>query len=201
MYCIGLTGTIASGKSLAMDYFKSQAIDTLNADVIARELTQKDSLALADISGHFGKDFFTPNGDLDRRKLRSHIVAHPEARQWLEQLLHPMIRQHIQSALANCKSPYCVIEIPLLLDRTPYPYLNRVLLINSEPQQQIQRLMARDHCTKAEAQALLALQESNNHRAALADDIVLNTGSVDELNCKLGELHHNYLQKIKEPFG
>jgi dephospho-CoA kinase len=195
MYCIGLTGTIASGKSLAIDYFKSQGIDTLNADVIARELTQNGSPALAEISRYFGKDFLTSNGDLNRRKLRSHIVAHPEDRQWLEQLLHPMIRQHIESAIAHCKSPYCVIEIPLLLDRTPYPYLNRVLLITSEPHQQIQRLMARDHCSETEAKALLAHQETNNHRAELADDIVLNTGSVDELNDKLDELHHNYLQE------
>ena len=198
MYCIGLTGTIASGKSLAMEYFKSQGIDTLNADVIARELTQKGSPALVDISQYFGKEFLTSNGDLDRRILRSHIVGHPEDRQWLEQLLHPMIRQHIEAAIAYCKSPYCVIEIPLLLDRTPYPYLNRVLLITSEPQQQIQRLMARDHCTEAEAKALLAHQETNNHRAALADDIILNTSSVDELHCKLGELHHHYMGVVAQ---
>ncbi len=195
MYCIGLTGTIASGKSLAINYFKSQGIDTLNADVIARELTQKGSQALTDISQHFGQDFLTSDGELNRRKLRSHILAYPDDRQWLEQLLHPMIRQRIEAAITHCKSPYCVIEIPLLLDKTPYPYLNRVLLITSEPQQQIQRLMARDNCSETEAKALLAHQETNNHRAALADDIVLNTGSVDELNRKLSELHQNYLQE------
>ena len=193
MYCIGLTGTIASGKSLAMDYFKSKGIDTLNADVIARELTQKGSPALKAIIQYFGHDFLTLNGDLDRRKLRNHIVTHPEKRQWLEQLLHPMIRQQLESALTHCKSPYCVIEIPLLLDRATYPYLNRVLLITSESQQQIQRLMARDNCSETEATLLLCHQETNNHREALADDIVLNTGSVDELNRRLDELHYNYL--------
>lgn len=195
MYCIGLTGTIASGKSLAIDYFKSQGIDTLNADVIARELTQKGSPALAEISRYFGTSFLTSNNDLDRRKLRNHIVAHPKDKQWLEQLLHPMIRQRIESAITQCKSSYCVIEIPLLLDRTPYPYLNRVLLITSTPRQQIQRLMARDHCSETEAKALLAHQETNNHRAALADDILLNAGSIDELNCKLNKLHQNYLHQ------
>lgn len=197
MYCIGLTGTIASGKSLAIDYFKSQGIDTLNADVIARELTQKDSPALTDISRHFGKDFFNPNGDLDRRKLRSHIIAHPDERQWLEQLLHPMIRQRIESAITQCKSPYCVIEIPLLQEKNHYPYLNRILLITSEPQQQIQRLMARDHCSEAEAIALLAHQESNNSRTDIADDIVLNTGSIDALQHQLNQLHQHYLQLSK----
>lgn len=192
MYCVGLTGTIASGKSLAIDYFKSQGIDTLNADLIARELTQKGSPALTEIHQHFGPPFFSSNGELNRRKLRSHIIAHPKDRLWLEQLLHPMIRQRIESDMAQCKGPYCVIEIPLLLDRTLYPYLSRVLLITSNPQQQIQRIMARDHCSKVDAKALLAQQEKNNSRLSIADDIVLNTGTIEELNHQLSELHHFY---------
>ena len=194
MYCVGLTGTIASGKSLASNYFKSQGIDVLNADTIAKELTQKNTPALTEISRHFGKDFLTKKGDLDRRKLRSHIIHHPEERRWLEELLHPMIRQHIESAIKQCTSPYCIIEIPLLLDRTPYPYLQRVLLITAEPEQQIQRLMTRDECSETEARALLAQQESNNSRAEIADDIILNTGSIETLNDKLSQLHHNYLR-------
>lgn len=194
MYCVGLTGTIASGKSLAMLYFKSQGIDTLSADEIAKELTQKNAPALTRIREHFGHDFFFDNGELNRRALRNHIVKHPKDREWLEQLLHPMIRQTIESAIRQCNSPYCVIEIPLLLDRTPYPYLNRVLLITSEPRQQIERLIERDRCTENEAKALLAHQSSNDQRAAIADDIVINTGSIDAFNQQLGRLHLNYLR-------
>lgn len=194
MYCIGLTGTIASGKSRAVDYFKSQGIDTLSADVISKELTQKNTPALMQIHQHFGQDFFFANGDLDRRKLRQQIITHPEDKQWLEQLLHPMIRQQIESAITHCNSPYCVIEIPLLLDRTHYPYLARVLLITSEPPQQIQRIMKRDHCSEIEAKVLLAHQETNNVRAAIADDIIINTGSIDEFNHQLSRLHQKYLR-------
>ncbi len=195
MYCIGLTGTIASGKSTAIDFFRTKGIDTLNADDIARQLTQKDTPALAEIGQYFGDDILTPNGELNRRLLRNHIMHHPESRHWLERLLHPQIRQKIELSISKCHSPYCIIEIPLLTDRSAYPYLQRVLLITALSQQQIERLIKRDHCSENEALALLTHQESNNNRATLADDIVFNNGSIDELHQKLNQLHQQYLKE------
>jgi len=193
MYCVGLTGTIASGKSTAAAFFKSQGIPVLNADDIARQLTAKNSPALADIIEHFGEKIVTTEGELDRRQLRQWILAHPMDKQWLEDLLHPLIRQHIELSITELTGPYCVVEIPLLSDRKSYPYLNRVLLITAEPQQQIARLVKRDHCSESEAMAWLSHQEHNNNRAELADDIMVNTGSLDELHSKLNALHQRYL--------
>lgn len=195
MYCVGLTGTIASGKSLAIDYFHSKGIDTISADKIAKSLTQKGSPVLKRIIAHFGSDYLLTHGELDRRQLREHIIKHPNDKHWLEQLLHPLIRQDIESAIKGCKSPYCVIEIPLLLDRKPYPYLNRVLLITAERSVQIQRLMMRDQCTASEASAFIDCQENNNTRRAIADDVIVNTGTVDVFYEQLEKLHLYYLKK------
>ena len=195
MYCIGLTGTIASGKSAAIAYFKTLGIDTLSADDIAKQLTCKNSPAFTEICQHFGSNILTADGDINRRQLRNHIMNHPIDRLWLENLLHPLIRQRIELSITQCHGPYCVIEIPLLNNRKTFPYLNRVLLITSEPQQQIARLMARDNCLEAEAKALLEHQKSNNNREALADDILLNSGSIDAFHNALNALHHRYLDQ------
>ncbi len=196
MYCVGLTGTIASGKSAALTYFKTLGIDTLSADDIAKQLTRKDSPALTQICLHFGNKILTEKGDLNRRQLRNHIMNHPADRLWLENLLHPLIRQHIELNISQCLEPYCVIEIPLLNDRKTFPYLNRVLLITSEPQQQIDRLMARDNCSKTEALSLLEHQKSNNNHATVADDILFNNGSIETFHNELNALHHRYLSYV-----
>lgn len=196
MYCIGLTGTIASGKSTAMAYFKSRGVAVLSADDIAKGLTAPNMPALKKISDHFGPGVFTHNGELNRRLLRQTIMGSPTEKHWLEALLHPLIRQEIETQLTSCTGPYCVIEIPLLLDRKPYPYLSRVLLITADKEEQIRRLMARDHCTKTEALNLLHLQEHNNPRAALADDYVVNQGSPKALIEKLEALHVIYTRYL-----
>ena len=195
MYCVGLTGTVASGKSTAISYFKHLDIDTLNADMIAKQLTNKGSPALTKISKHFGNAILTESGELNRRLLRSRIMNHPPDKSWLEKLLHPMIRQEIKRSIAHCRSPYCVIEIPLLYERASYPYLNSILLITADPSQQISRLVARDQCSEEEAMIMLSHQKQNDNRETLADDVVVNTGTRIELEQKLQALHMKYLYK------
>jgi len=196
-YCIGLTGTVASGKSAAIAYFKTLEIDTFSADDIARQLTQKGMPSLIQIAQHFGQDILTKQGELERRKLRHYILQHPTERLWLENLLHPLIRQEIEIRVKQCQSPYCVIEIPLLDSRINYPYINRILLITAEYQQQINRLMARDHCTQAEAATLLSHQKNTNKHSQIADDILLNSGSLVSFHQELNMLHQHYLNAAK----
>lgn len=196
-YCIGLTGTIASGKSAAIAYFKSLEIDTFSADDIARQLTQKGMPSLTQIAKHFGQGILTKQGELDRRKLRQQIMQNSTERLWLENLLHPLIRQEIELRVKQCQSPYSVVEIPLLDSRTNYPYINRVLLITAEHQQQINRLMTRDHCTEAEAITLLSHQKNTNKHAEIANDIIFNSGSLMSFHQELSKLHQHYLDAAK----
>jgi dephospho-CoA kinase len=198
MYCVGLTGTIASGKSTAISYFNQLGIETLNADDIAKQLTRKQTPALNEISKHFGTQILLPSGELNRRQLRQQIMADQADKTWLENLLHPLIRKQIEMNITQCQSPYCVIEIPLLSDRRLYPYLNRVLLITAEPAQQIARLITRDNCSESEATALLGQQEKNNNRASLADDVIVNKSSMTALQSQLHKLHQTYLSQSKK---
>lgn len=195
MYCIGLTGTIASGKSTVAALFQSQGIDVINADDIAKTLVQHDQPALKEIIKHFGASILTQQGELNRRKLRELIVHSTHERVWLENLLHPLIRQQIEKKINLCKSPYCIIEIPLLIDRSAYPYLNRVLLVTADLDQQIARVMTRDNSTKEQALAILATTQSNeDKRRAIADDYLINDGTVDSLRQKVAGLHRYYLK-------
>lgn len=196
MYCIGLTGTVASGKSTAIAYFKELGIDTLSADTIARQLTEKNSPALLEITHHFGNNILTADGELNRAQLRQHIMNHQKDRLWLENLLHPMIRKQIKLGISACTSPYCVIEIPLLADRKTYPYLNRVLLITSNNKQQIQRLMTRDNCSEADAIKLLTHQDNTYKHHELADDVICNDGLVSNFREQLFKLHQSFLGHV-----
>jgi dephospho-CoA kinase len=193
-YVIVLTGTIASGKSTATEFFKQQSIDTLSADSIARELTEPGTLALSAISAHFGQSIIMPDGTLDRRALRHVITQHPDERRWLEAYLHPQIRTAIEASISAIQSPYAIIEIPLLTRREDFPYLNHVLLLEVDESVQVERLMARDHCTQTEALNMIKMQPSQTIRRALSDDIIYNNGNQEHFKQTLLALHTRYLK-------
>lgn len=197
VYCVGLIGNLASGKSTVARYFATLGVDIINADDIAKELTAQGQPALQTIVEHFGTSVRTEAGELNRRQLRQIIFSQPEERVWLEQLLHPMIRQQIEKKIKTTHSPYCLIEIPLMPSRTNYPYLNRVLLVQAGTEQQILRFMSRDKSTKDDALAILATQATDEKLRALADDVLMNTGSLEELKDKVAKLHTSYLGYAK----
>ena len=196
MYCIGLTGNIASGKSTVAAYFSDLGVAVISADKIAKELTASKKPAFNDIINHFGASVLTADGELNRRYLRQLIFNNAPERLWLEKLLHPLIQKQIKDEIGKVVGAYCVIEIPLLLDKSNYPYLNRVLLIQAELEQQIARLRVRDNSSREEALAILATQADENTRLSLADDILTNAGSLAQLKEKVDVLHKKYtLQK------
>lgn len=191
MYCIGLTGTIASGKSTVSHFFKQQGITVISADEASRELTALNQPALYAIRAHFGPSVINKySGELERAKLREKIFQDPEERLWLEQLLHPLIRELIQTKIKDSAGPYLVIEIPLLYNRKDYPYLERVLLVQTTREKQIERILKRDHVTREQAELILATQKKLDK----ADDIVINQGSLAELEEKIAKLHVQYLE-------
>lgn len=193
VYCVGLTGTIASGKSTVANCFSILGIDIISADAIAKSLTEKTQPAFQDIVHHFGHSILTPAGDLDRPKLRELIFKDPTERLWLEQQLHPLIKDEIKRQTETVTSPYCLIEIPLLTNRANYPYLNRVLFIEAHPTQQVTRCTARDNSAKQDTLAILAAQPSTQQYLAIADDVLKNTGSLSALSNKVLALHKKYL--------
>jgi dephospho-CoA kinase len=195
VYCIGLIGNIASGKTTVACFFQELGIEIISADAISRQLTAKNEPAFCEIIKHFGKSVIQSNGELNRRHLRELIFKHKEERSWLENLLHPMIREQIKSRLNEIKSPYCFIEIPLFSSKENYDYLNRILLVKANPDDQITRFIARDKGTKEDALAILSSQTAIDKHLALADDIIENTGSLEELRQRVLQLHKQYYQQ------
>lgn len=105
-------------------------------------------------------------------------------------MLHPLIREHLQTKIETSSGPYLVIEIPLLYNRKDYPYLDRVLLIQANRELQIERVIKRDQITREQAELILATQRKLDR----AEDIINNHGSVAELENKIEILHQRYLQ-------
>lgn len=194
VYCIGLTGNIASGKSTVAGYFAKLGVDVINADAIAKKLTEREQPAFHDIISHFGTSILMSTGELNRRQLRKLIFNDSNERLWLEKCLHPLIQNQIEHEVSTIKTPYCLIEIPLLIDKKKYPYLNRVLLVKADPEQQIKRFMTRDNSSREDALAILATQSDINKHIALADDILVNTGSLATLESNVVDLNDKYLQ-------
>ncbi|MFA5960276.1 MAG: dephospho-CoA kinase [Tatlockia sp.] len=198
MYCIGLTGNIASGKSTVSRFFKNKGIHVISADEAARQLTEVDTPLLAAITERFGSGMLSESGALNRSKLRELIFQNPNDRVWLEQLLHPPIRKHIAEKIAHSTSPYTIVEIPLLKERSHYPYLNRVLLVLADSEVQINRIIARDNTSEEQAKAILKTQSEEEKLRQIADDVILNCGSLPDLAKKVEKLHAQYLQFARQ---
>jgi len=152
----------------------------------------KDQPALAKIIAHFGPEFLDTNGELQRRLLRTIIFSHPQERLWLEQLLHPLIRQKIEERLSIPPALYYIVEIPLLSNKQHYPYLNRTVVVLAEPKIQMERVMLRDNHTAEQVQAIVQAQADEKTYRSLADDLIINNGSLIDLEQAVLALHEKY---------
>ena len=194
MLKIALTGSIASGKSTVSSLFRKIGIFTVSADEIARELTAKNTLVLETIQKHFGHSVIDAQGNLDRKALRNHIFENNHERLWLNELLHPLIRDELKKRADLAEGPYVLIEIPLLNTPKDYPYLDRILLVIADEKEQITRIVQRDKSTLEEARAIIASQISNEERKAFATEIIYNHGNLAELKADVEVMHQKYLQ-------
>lgn len=195
IFSVGLTGNIASGKTTVAKIFSDLGIKVLNADQISRELSSRDSTAYNKIVEHFSSSILLENKELNRRLLRDIIFNNPDERLWLENLLHPVIREELERQINLCKTDYCVVEIPLLIDRKNYPYLNRILLVTAPLEVQIERVKKRDNCSKEQALAILSAQPDMEQRLKNADDIITNDAGFDRLKKTVIDLHIKYMEE------
>jgi dephospho-CoA kinase len=192
-WILGLTGGIGSGKSAAAQHFIDLGVHTVDADHAARWVVEPDQPALAQIVVHFGAGILQADGQLDRGALRTQIFQNPEERRWLEALLHPLIRQEIISNLAKAQSPYAILVSPLLVESGQHLLTQRVLVIDTPEQLQLERTMQRDQVNEAQVQAILKAQASREERLRHADDVLLNDRDINWLQAEVERLHRFYL--------
>lgn len=192
MLKVGLTGGIASGKSTVAKRFSEYGIAVIDADSIARELTQAGHSNLPAIANQLGAEYINPDGELARSKLRTLISQDQHARNWLEQLLHPQIRAIMQQRAAQAPPPYCILDIPLLAESQSDYGLDRILVIDCPEKTQIQRLIARDQLSEQAAKAMLATQAPRTERLAIADDVIINDDDLEHLYTQVDKLHQLY---------
>lgn len=181
---IGLTGGVASGKSALGRAFEALGVTVADADVAARDAVAAGSEGLAAVVDAFGPGVLAADGSLDRAAMRRRIFQDSEARQRLEAIVHPRVRAALAAQCAQAPGPYAIAAIPLLAEvggRTAYPWLQRILVVDVPTLTQHARLVARDGIDAALAERMLAAQASREDRLAIAHDVVVNTGSLDDL--------------------
>lgn len=191
---IGLTGGIASGKSVATAAFEARGITVADADLAARDAVAPGSAGLAEVVEAFGTDALTVDGHLDRAAMRRRIFEDPRARRRLEAIIHPRVRRMLREACEAATSAYAVAAIPLLAEggRDAYPWLHRVLVIDVPADVQMARLQARDGIDDALAARMVAAQASRDARLAIADDVLVNDGTLEALDTGVAALDARY---------
>jgi dephospho-CoA kinase len=191
-YVVVLTGGIASGKTAVSDLFAQRGIPVIDTDQIAHEIVEPGQPALKRITKVFGQEFLGADGRLDRKKMRNAIFSSPQQKNRLESILHPAIAAEVDQLIAQVDEPWCILVVPLLAETSLFSWINRVLVVDVDESVQIERVMARDKIRQKQAQSILDAQTSRRQRLALADDILDNSGSLEELEAMVDKLYQKY---------
>lgn len=194
MLIIGLTGGIGSGKSVASDKFKSLGITIVDADIASRTVVEPGKPALKEIEDHFGSGIITAEGKLDRNNLREIIATDPEERKWLESVTHPKIGEQITKEISESTSVYTLFVAPLLLETNSQEMCSRVVVVDVPKDVQIRRTAKRDKVSPNQVEQMVAAQMEREKRLEKADDVLLNSGTIEDLEKQVEELHKKYIQ-------
>lgn len=201
-YVVGLTGGIGSGKSTIGNLFSALGVPVIDADIIARKVVEKGSPLLAELVSHFGIDVLTEQEELNRAKLREIIFSHPDKKTWLNQLLHPAIRNEMLAQVEQCQQPYVILMVPLLIENNLIHLCDRILVVDVLPETQIERATKRDNNKAEIIQNIMASQVSREKRLSYADDIIDNNQpleqNLEKIKKQINELHQIYLKKQRK---
>lgn len=190
-YRIGLTGGIASGKSAVASAFEALGIVVADADLAARDAVAPGSDGLGEVVAAFGVEVLAADGSLDRAAMRRRVFGDDDARRRLEAIVHPRVRETLAHACERATSPYAIAAIPLLAEvggRTAYPWLQRILVVDVPVEVQRARLLARDGIDDVLADRMIAAQATRAQRLAIADDVIVNAGTLDDLRHRVAAL-------------
>ncbi|OWS70645.1 dephospho-CoA kinase [Polynucleobacter aenigmaticus] len=195
---IGLTGGIGSGKTAISDLLGALGAGIIDTDLISHQITAPGGKAIPLITKAFGAEFINAQGALNRPKMRTLVFEDPQARQILEQITHPLIRQETAKKafeLVKLGVPYLVFVVPLLIESGSWTKLIDYLVVVDCPEEtQIERVMHRNNMTRSEVENILKAQTSRDTRLAAANAVIQNQGSLDELKPEVLILHQKILR-------
>jgi len=191
MFNVGLTGGVASGKTTASNFFSKKGIDIIDADEISRSLQLEGASGYQEIVKRFGNKILNIDKSINRKTLREIAFKEPEQKKWLEDLMHPMIRDEVVKQFEEVESVWAIYSAPLWSNKNVF---NRTLVIDAPKDVQLQRIIARDNCTKEVAEQVIAQQISSTERNCYATDLIVNDGALEDFKNKLEfyfELYNN----------
>ena len=193
---IGLTGGIGSGKTAVSDTFEKLGITVVDADLASRVVVEKGKPCLEEIAKHFGNDILNENDELNRAKLREIIFNSDSEKLWLESLLHPAIAEQIKDELNASKSPYTILVSPLLLETNQRDFCDKVLVVDVPIELQMERTTKRDGVSEDQVKSIIKSQINRDERLQLADEIIINEGSIEDLEMIVRELHKKLISEL-----
>ena len=195
-YIVALSGGIASGKSTIANLFAQLGVPIIDADVIARQVVEIGTDAYKVIVKHFSQEILLPNNEIDRSQLRDIIFNNDHERLWLNNLLHPIIQEQTQIQIAQQTAAYVIWVVPLLVENNLHNFADRVLMVDTPEQLQLERLIQRDNIDESLAKKMISSQISSQKRLTYADDIIVNNGDLTSLTAQVNKLHQQYLNNF-----
>ncbi len=203
MLRVGLTGGIASGKSTVAELFAEKRVPVIDSDALARDVVLPGTPGLATLVEIFGERILNADKTLNRTALRKIVFNDSSARQQVEDILHPAIRELSEQQATiheNNNQPYCLFDIPLLVETGQQDRFDRVLIVDVSEEIQLARVIARDNSSREQALKIIRSQASRLERLDAATDVIINNVMLTALADEIDFLHHKFISMAtKQP--
>lgn len=188
MLSVGLTGSIAVGKSFVCDIFRDAGIDVLDADITAREVVAKGTDGLAAVVREFGPDILTESGEMDRKKVGERVFADEQKRQALNAIIHPLVFKEQDRWLRDRTGDIAVVDAALMIESGGYKRFDKLVVVWCEPDIQLQRLVARDGFDERAAEMRIASQMPQDEKKRFADYLVNTSNGFEDTRRQVEDL-------------
>ena len=190
---VGLTGGIGSGKSVAGDFFIELGIDVIDADYVSKNILDDNESAKKLFLEHFGEKFIDKNNNVDRALLRDEIFKNEDKKEALESIIHPLVREEIFNFIKNSNSVYKIIMVPLIYETNSQDFYDKIVVVDCKEANQIIRASKRDNKTKNDIINIMKNQASSDERMSIADEVIKNDSSLDDLKKQVIKVHQKLL--------
>ena len=190
---VGLTGGIGSGKSIAGDFFIELGIDVIDADHVSKNILDDNESAKKLFLENFGEKFIDKNNNIDRALLRDEIFKDENKKEVLESIIHPLVREEIFNFIENSDSVYKIIMVPLIYETNSQDFYDKIVVVDCKEENQINRASKRDNKTKDDIINIIKNQASSDERMSIADEVIKNDSSLDDLKKQVIKVHQKLL--------